>query len=48
MALSDAKVVRPTLGLHLDLPRHILYLSLLWMRIREVLGTEATKIKINL
>ena len=22
MALSDAKMVRPTLGLHLDLPRH--------------------------
>ena len=45
MALSDAKMVRPTLGLHLDLPRHIFYLSLLWMRVRKVLGTEATKNK---
>ena len=43
MALSDTKTVLPTLGLHLDLPRHILYLSLLWIRVRKVLGSEAAK-----
>ena len=35
MALSDAKTVRPTLGLHLDLPRHILYSSILWIKLKK-------------
>ena len=36
MALSDAKMVRPTLGLHLDFPRHIFYLSLLFFFYRSL------------
>ena len=35
MALRDAKMVRPTLGLHLDLPRHILCSSILWIKFKR-------------
>ena len=35
MALRDAKMVRPTLGLHLDLPRHILCSSVLWIKFKR-------------
>ena len=34
MALRDAKMVRPTLGLHLDLPRHICS-SILWIKFKR-------------
>ena len=35
MALRDAKMVRPTLGLHLDLPRHILCSPILWIKFKR-------------
>ena len=44
MALRDAKMVRPTLGLHLDLPRHILCSSILWIKFKRVLVSETAKI----
>ena len=41
MALRDAKMVRPTLGLHLDLPRPILCSSILWIKFKRGSFSEA-------